>query len=118
VGHALACPILVSLSRAHALLGRALFVSFLEKRQFIKPDYYLDGTNTLSSISLISRPRVDEIKRLLYQEFFRRLKIEFNGTMFDAAQRVDVSPSAPLFYFNDFAWNWTRGPPVAESAGW
>ena len=73
----------IVLSRSHALLGRALFVSFLEKRQFIKPDYYPDGTNTL--LDILSRPRVDEIKRLLYQEFFQRLKSEFNGTMFDAA---------------------------------
>jgi SAM-dependent methyltransferase len=72
-----------SLSRSYALLGRALFVSFLEKRQFIKPSYYPDGTNTL--LDILSRPRVDEIKRLLYQEFFQRLKSEFNGTMFDAA---------------------------------
>ena len=72
-----------SLSRAHALLGRALFISFLQQRQFIKPDYYPDGTKTL--LDILSRPRVDEVKRLLYREFFQRLKREFNGTMFDAA---------------------------------
>ena len=72
-----------SLSRAHALLGRALFVSFLEKRQFIKQDYYPNGTKTL--LDILSRPHVEEIKQLLYQEFFERLKSEFNGTMFDAA---------------------------------
>jgi SAM-dependent methyltransferase len=71
-----------SLSRAHALLGRALFISFLQQRQFIKPDYYPDGTKTL--LDILSRPRVDEVKRLLYREFFQRLKREFNGTMFDA----------------------------------
>jgi hypothetical protein len=72
-----------SLSRAHALLGRALFISFLQQREFIKPDYYPDGTETL--LDILSRPRVEEIKRLLYREFFQRLKREFNGTMFDAA---------------------------------
>jgi type I restriction-modification system DNA methylase subunit len=34
---------------------------------------------------ILDRPRVDEIKRLLYREFFPRLKREFNGTMFDTA---------------------------------
>jgi SAM-dependent methyltransferase len=71
-----------SLSRAHALLGRALFISFLQQRQFIKPDYYPDGTKTL--LDILRRPHIDEVKRLLYREFFQRLKCEFNGTMFDA----------------------------------
>lgn len=71
------------LPRAHALLGRALFVSFLDARKFIKPDYYPDGTTSL--LDILNRPRVDEIKRLLYREFFPRLKREFNGTMFDTA---------------------------------
>lgn len=73
-----------SLPRAHALLGRALFVSFLEKREFIKPHFYPEGTNCLLDILKRSR-RVGETKRLLYQEFFPRLKDEFNGTMFDTA---------------------------------
>jgi SAM-dependent methyltransferase len=71
------------LPRAHALLGRALFVSFLDERKFIKPDYYPDGTTSL--LDILNQPRVDEIKRLLYREFFPRLKREFNGTMFDTA---------------------------------
>jgi hypothetical protein len=71
------------LPRAHALLGRALFVSFLDARKFIKPDYYPEDTTSL--LDILNRPRVDEIKRLLYREFFPRLKREFNGTMFDTA---------------------------------
>jgi len=51
--------------------------------RFIKPDYYPDGTTSL--LDILDRPRVDEIKRLLYREFFPRLKREFNGTMFDTA---------------------------------
>lgn len=73
-----------SLPRAHALLGRALFVSFLEKREFIKPHYYPEGTTCLLDILKRSR-RVGETKHLLYREFFPRLKDEFNGTMFDTA---------------------------------
>ena len=71
------------LPRAHALLGRTLFVSFLHARKFIKANYYPDGTTCLRDI--LSRPRVEDAKRLLYREFFPRLKQEFNGTMFDAA---------------------------------
>ncbi len=71
------------LSKAHALLGRALFVSFLHEREFIKPDYYPAGTTQL--IDILNQPRVDDIKRMLYREFFPRLKREFNGTMFDTA---------------------------------
>ena len=71
------------LPRAHALLGRALFVCFLHERKFIKPDYYPEGTACL--LDILNQPRVDEIKRLLYREFFPRLKREFNGTMFDTA---------------------------------
>jgi hypothetical protein len=71
------------LGRAHALLGRTLFVCFLHERKFIKPDYYPVGTASL--LDMLNQPRVDEIKRLLYGEFFPRLKREFNGTMFDTA---------------------------------
>jgi len=71
------------LPRAHALLGRALFVSFLQERKFIKLDYYPDGARSL--LDILKRPTVEETKRLLYGEFFPRLKREFNGTMFDAA---------------------------------
>jgi hypothetical protein len=69
--------------RAYSLLGRALFVSFLEARKFIKPDYYPAGTICLTDI--LARPTVAEQKQLLYHEFFPKLKHEFNGTMFDAA---------------------------------
>ena len=72
-----------TLSQAHALLGRALFVSFLHAREFIKPYYYPDGTASL--LDIIKRPDHQEVKRLLYEEFFPRLKREFNGTMFDTA---------------------------------
>jgi hypothetical protein len=72
-----------SLPRAHALLGRALFTSFLHERKFIKPHYYPAGTTCL--LDILKRPRVEETKRLLYREFFARLKREFNGTMFDSA---------------------------------
>jgi hypothetical protein len=72
-----------SLPRAHALLGRALFVSFLHERKFIKPDYYPSGTSSL--LDILGQPRVEDAKRLLYREFFPRLKDEFNGTMFDTA---------------------------------
>src|SRR5713101_1439138 len=72
-----------NLSRAHALLGRALFVCFLHERKFIKPHYYPEGTGSL--LDILKRPHVEERKRLLYREFFPRLKREFNGTMFDTA---------------------------------
>ncbi len=72
-----------SLPRAHALLGRALFVTFLQERNFIKPDYYPDGT--ISLLDILNRLRLDDIKRLLYRQFFPRLQREFNGTMFDTA---------------------------------
>jgi N-6 DNA Methylase len=71
------------LPRAHALLGRALFVSFLHERKFIKPHYYPEGTTCL--LDILNRSHVEETKRLLYREFFPRLKREFNGTMFDTA---------------------------------
>jgi hypothetical protein len=74
------------LPRAHALLGRTLFACFLHAREFIKPSFYPDGTTCLRDI--LSRPRVEEAKRLLYQEFFPRLRQEFNGTMFDTALGV------------------------------
>lgn len=72
-----------TLPQAHALLGRALFVSFLQEREFIKPHYYPEGTTSL--LDILRQPRVGEAKRLLYREFFQRLKQEFNGTMFDTA---------------------------------
>jgi hypothetical protein len=71
------------LPRAHALLGRALFISFLHERKFIKSHYYPEGTNCL--LDILTRHPFEETKRLLYREFFPRLKREFNGTMFDNA---------------------------------
>jgi len=71
------------LPRAHALLGRVLFISFLHEREFIKPHYYPEGTTRL--LDILKRSDVRKIKHLLYQEFFPRLQREFNGTMFDTA---------------------------------
>jgi hypothetical protein len=71
------------LKHAYSLLGRALFVSFLEAREFIQPAYYPAGTKRLTDI--LARPTVAEVKQLLYREFFTKLKHEFNGTMFDIA---------------------------------
>jgi len=71
------------LSQAHALLGRALFVSFLQERKFIKAHYYPNGTTSL--LEILDSSTVERAKQLLYREFFPRLKREFNGTMFDDA---------------------------------
>jgi SAM-dependent methyltransferase len=79
-----------TLARAHALLGRALFVSFLQERRFIKPNYYPTGSASLLEIL----NRSPEAKDLLYKKFFPRLQGEFNGTMFDndlAEEERDVS---------------------------
>jgi hypothetical protein len=72
-----------TLSQAHALLGRTLFVSFLHERDFITSEYFPAGATQF--IDILNESRVDDIKRLLYREFFPRLKREFNGTMFDTA---------------------------------
>jgi hypothetical protein len=71
------------LAQAHALLGRVLFVSFLHERGFIKAHYYPEETTCL--LDILRHPTVEQIKHLLYREFFPRLKREFNGTMFDDA---------------------------------
>lgn len=73
-----------NLERAHSLLGRVLFVSFLQQRRFIKEHYFPAGTTSLLGI-LKGRP-VAEAKGLLYGRdgFFQKLRREFNGTMFDA----------------------------------
>jgi hypothetical protein len=74
-----------TLDRAHALLGRALFVSFLHQRGFIKPQHFPSQTNSL--LGILKGRTVEEVKHLLYGEggLFPALKQEFNGTMFDAA---------------------------------
>lgn len=66
------------LAQAHALLGRALFVSFLHEREFIKPDYYPDGTKSL--IDILSRPRVEDVKRLLSGGAVQRRWAQCTGT--------------------------------------
>ena len=90
-----------TLSQAHALLGRALFVSFLHARAFIKPSYYPDGTTSL--LDILGRTDHQEVKRLLYKEFFPRLKSEFNGTMFDTALD-DEEESAEKAHFDILAF--------------
>ncbi len=88
--------------RAHALIGRALFVSFLQERNFIKAEYFPAGTQSLVDI-LTGRP-FKEMKRLLYQEFFGRLKREFNGTMFDSllADEEKIISEEQLLILRDF----------------
>lgn len=81
------------LPRAFALLGRVLFVSFLEARKFIKTDWYPAGTIRL--LDLLTKGTATDRKRRLYDEFFERLRVEFNGTMFDSElaaekRRVDA----------------------------
>jgi hypothetical protein len=73
------------LDRAHALLGRALFVSFLHQREFIKPHHFPEGTRSL--LDIVKGRGVKDAKSLLYDKggLFPTLKREFNGTMFDAA---------------------------------
>lgn len=73
------------LERAHALLGRTLFVSFLQQRKFIKPDQFPAGTTSL--LEIVKGRSFEESKRLLYDKggLFPTLQREFNGTMFDAA---------------------------------
>ncbi len=73
------------LDRAHALLGRALFVSFLHQREFIKPHHFPGGSASL--LELVTGRTVEESKQLLYGDggLFSVLKKEFNGTMFDDA---------------------------------
>ena len=73
------------LDRAHALLGRVLFVSFLQQREFIKSSHFPSGTKSL--LDIVKGRHVEEAKSLLYGEggLFSVLKCEFNGTMFDDA---------------------------------
>jgi hypothetical protein len=94
------------LHRAHALLGRVLFVSFLHQRKFIKAQHFPAGTTSLLEI-LKGRPFV-EAKKLLYGRdgFFQTLKREFNGTMFDAtldeeAEKIEQRHLAILTEFLD-----------------
>ena len=78
------------LDQAHALLGRALFISFLHQRDFIKAQHFPGGARSLRDI--VTGRTVDDSKRLLYGEggLFSRLKIEFNGTMFDASLEAEA----------------------------
>jgi len=78
------------LDRAHALLGRALFVSFLHQRGFIKPHHFPSHTKDL--LDIVKGRSFEDAKRLLYGEggLFPALKREFNGTMFDAALNTEA----------------------------
>ena len=78
------------LDRAHALLGRALFVSFLQQRGFIKPHQFPASTKSL--LDIVKGRTVEETKHLLYGKggLFPILKREFNGTMFDAALDIEA----------------------------
>jgi len=66
---------------SHSLLGRVLFVKFLEARGFLKARHFPAEADSLEKI-LTVKP-VEDAKRLLYREFFARMREEFNGTMFD-----------------------------------
>lgn len=78
------------LDRAHSLLGRALFVSFLHQRGFIKPNHFPASTKSL--LDIVKDRTVEDAKHLLYGEngLFSVLKREFNGTMFDAALATEA----------------------------
>jgi hypothetical protein len=83
------------LQRAHSLLGRVLFVSFLQQRKFIKEQHFPTGTTSLLGI-LRDRP-IEEAKRMLYGSdgLFPALRREFNGTMFDATLDEEAQGIGP-----------------------
>jgi hypothetical protein len=52
------------LQRAHALLGRVLFVSFLQQREFIKARHFPAGTTSL--LDILKGRSFEEAQRMLY----------------------------------------------------
>ena len=94
--------------RAHALLGRALFVSFLHAREFIKPSYYPDGTTSLLDISAGRITR--RSKRLLYKEFFPASKASSTGPCSTRpcgrrGQHREGPPRILAFFSAGMIWN-------------
>ncbi len=75
----------LSIEHAHALLGRVLFTCYLTDRGIIRlENYQVGATPGDKLLDLLSRDVPSErLIALLYEKLFRKLRQEFNGSMFD-----------------------------------
>jgi hypothetical protein len=75
----------LSIEHAHALLGRVLFTCYLTDRGIIRLENYQVGAAPGDKLlDLLNRDVPPErLIALLYEKLFRKLRQEFNGSMFD-----------------------------------
>jgi len=87
------------LEHLHALLGRLLFIRFLEAREFIGASHFPGRATGLQSF--FDRYQGDPEKgiELLYNKLFKSLQKEFNGSMFSTEleeERQQLTPDGFL----------------------
>lgn len=84
-----------NIEHLHALLGRLLFISFLEARKFIGSKHFPGRSNSLIELfdNHADAPRkgID----LLYDKLFASLQKEFNGSMFTSSLDEEKSQLSP-----------------------
>lgn len=81
----------------HAILGRLLFVSFLEERKFLQGQHFPGKANGLKEFFEQNVTDPTTGIRLLYDKLFRSLQKEFNGSMFSEemdAERAEFTEEA------------------------
>lgn len=93
-----------NLESLHALLGRLLFICFLEARGFIGAKHFPGKADSLQNFleSHLSKP--EKGISLLYNKLFQSLQKEFNGSLFsvsmdDEQAQLTAEGFAELVYF-------------------
>jgi len=78
-------PERLSVTQAHAFLGRVLFTCYLSDRKLIRLENYQIGAQPGDALrDVLQKLPPERIVAVLYEKLFSKLRQEFNGSMFDA----------------------------------
>lgn len=75
----------------HAILGRLLFISFLEERNFLQSHHFPGKATGLKEFFELNISDPEKGIRLLYSKLFGSLQKEFNGSMFSEQMEDEKS---------------------------
>jgi hypothetical protein len=89
-------PESLSVEHAHAFLGRGLFTCYLSDRGIIRLENYQLGARPGDKLlHLLEKITPERLVGLLYEKLFRKLRQEFNGSMFDADLEAEQAAIRP-----------------------
>jgi hypothetical protein len=86
----------LTVEQAHAFLGRVLFTCYLTDRKIIRLEDYAIGAQSGDALrDVLEKLSPDRTVSVLYDKLFRKLRQQFNGSMFDADLETEQSALRP-----------------------